>query len=193
MAKRKNVRSNQQYDQALALERTGDQAGAIKLYQKAVTTDPLNVRAWNRLMVLFRKAKSKEDEVKLIQTAITQVKEANELAYEIWLKDHQEKANSTRELAKALGLIEENGMPTAENDLLEKWHTRLYLLEYRLKNARNKPKKASKKPKSNKKATAKPKPAAANQIKKNSSAKQIQRPRKQLKKTDGRARGTEKV
>ena len=70
MAIRKNIKSKQQFDSALALERSGDTEGALKLYGKSVTTDPSNSHAWNRQMILYRRLRSKAEEFKLIKTAI---------------------------------------------------------------------------------------------------------------------------
>jgi tetratricopeptide (TPR) repeat protein len=145
MATKKNIRSKQQYDTALDLEKSSNTADAIKHYQKATTLDPTNLRAWNRLMILYRKTKSKQEEITLVKAAIEAYKKQTEADQQTWLKENQEKAESTRELAKVLGLLEPNGMPATENDMLEKWQARLYLLEYRAKNARKKIKKTASK------------------------------------------------
>ena len=138
MATRKTIKSEQHYHAARDLEKLGDQAGAVQLYQKAVKTDPLNVHAWNRQMVLYRKSKSREEEIKLIETAISEYKKEAETHRQNWLKENETKVESSRELAKVLGMLEANGMPVNDDTALEKWRTRLYLLEYRLKNSRKK-------------------------------------------------------
>jgi len=138
MAKRKNIKSKQLFDAALELEKSGNLAGAIKLYQKAVSTDPSNSQAWNRQMVLYRKSKTKADEVNLVRTAIAEYQKSIEAQQHNWLTANRTKADNTRELAQVLGLLEPNGLPRREDAILEKWQTRLYLLEYRLKNARKK-------------------------------------------------------
>lgn len=155
MSRRKQIRSKQHFDAALALERSGDPSGALKLYQKSVVIDPSNAHSWNRQMILYRKTKSKEDEVKLIKTAISEYERSAEGNYREWLEENQEKAESSRELAKVLGLIEPGGMPKNEDATIEKWQTRLYLLEYRISNARKK-KTPVKKTKSSPPATRKP-------------------------------------
>ena len=146
MAERKDIRSKAQYQAAYELERAGDEAGAIKGYQKASKTDPSNIPAWNRQMILFRKSKSKLQEISLIKTAIFQYKKSIAEAHEAWLSENQEKAENSLQLAKILGLVKSSGMPLSEHPILEKWETRLYLLDYRLKNARTKKTKAAKKP-----------------------------------------------
>lgn len=146
MSNRKAIRSKQQSRAALELEKSGDQNGVLKLYQRAAKADPLNTQAWNRQMILYRKSKSRQEEITLIRAAITEYKKQIEINHNDWLKENQTKADSSRELAQVLGLLEENGQPMSNDATLEKWETRLYLLEYRLKNARTKKPKASKKP-----------------------------------------------
>lgn len=160
MSKRKAIKSNQKYDAAISLEKSENIDGAIKLLQKATATDPTNIRAWNRLMILFRKSKTKKEEIKLISTALTEFKKSTDFAQQAWLIENQEKVNSTRELAKVLGIVEENGMPKVENSIIEKWQTRLYLLEYRVKNTRKITKKATGIPSQKTKALIKTKPIA---------------------------------
>lgn len=161
MSRRKNIKSKQQFDEALALERSGDSPGALTLYQKAVTTDSTNTHAWNRQMILYRKTKTKEQEVQLIKLAISEYQKAIENKQQEWLKSNQAKADSSRELATILGLLEPRGLPKSDDPTIENWQTRLYLLEYRIKNARKKKapvkKKVGKQTESVKNATAEPK------------------------------------
>ncbi|SDG68566.1 hypothetical protein SAMN05421827_109158 [Pedobacter terrae] len=138
MSRRKQIRSKEQFTAALQLERAGDAAAALKLYQKSAVTDPANSHAWNRQMVLLRKAKSKEQEVKLIKQAIAEYRKSYETKQQDWLTENQDKADSSRELARVLGLLEPTGLPKKDDTIIEKWQTRLYLLEYRIKNARKK-------------------------------------------------------
>jgi hypothetical protein len=145
MSRRKQIRSKEQFAAALELERAGDTTGALKLYQKSTATDPANSHAWNRQMVLHRQNKQKEEEVKLIKLAIAQYQNAVEEKQQDWLKENKDKADSTRELARVLGLLEPTGLPKSDGTIIEKWQTRLYLLEYRIKNARKK-KTSAKKP-----------------------------------------------
>jgi len=147
MSRTKQIRSKEQFAAALELEKAGDTTGALKLYQKSTATDPANSHAWNRQMILLRKAKSREEEAKLIKLAIAAFQKSHQTKQQDWLKENQAKADSTRELAQVLGLLEPTGLPKSDDTVIEKWQTRLYLLEYRIKNARKK-KISSKKPKS---------------------------------------------
>jgi len=136
MSRRKNIRSKQLFDEALTLEKSGDYQGALKLYAKATTTDPLNTHGWNRQMLLYRKTKTRHQEVELIQAAISEYGKSIQQDKQQWLAENRQKADSTRELAQVLGLLEPTGLPKSDDPTLEKWQTRLYLLEYRIKNAR---------------------------------------------------------
>jgi len=140
MPVKQSIKSKQQFDSALALEKSGDTQGALKLYGKSVTTDPSNSYAWNRQMILYRKSRSKEEEVKLIKTAIREYQSAAQFKQEEWLKENRQKADSTRALASLLGMLEPSGLPKKYDKILEQWQTRLYLLEYRIKNSRKKKK-----------------------------------------------------
>lgn len=153
MARRKSIISKQHYANGFATEQSGAIDDAIKHYQKATASDPTNTQAWNRLMILFRKSRTGLQEVKLIKSAIAQYQKARTANHELWLKNNHHKAASSRALAKVLGMLEDNGLPKADEPILEKWETRLYLLEYRIKNARKKKTTAKKKIKLNKRTT----------------------------------------
>lgn len=142
MSGKQNIKSKEQFDAALALEKSGDTPGALKLYEKSVTTDPSNSHAWNRQMILHRKSRSKKEEVELIKRAIGDYLNAAQFKQQEWMKEHKQKADSTRELASLLGMLEPSGLPKKYDKILEQWQTRLYLLEYRIKNSRKKKKSA---------------------------------------------------
>jgi tetratricopeptide (TPR) repeat protein len=138
MAKRKSINSKQQYQLGFDLERSGDISGALKCYKKAVSIDPLNSLSWDRQMILYRKTKSRSDEIKLINTAISKYQKEQKDQQQHWLNTNQTKAKDTHELASILGLIESSGLPRSEFAVIKKWQTRLHLLTHRFKNERKK-------------------------------------------------------
>lgn len=138
MASRKNIRSDRHFQDALSLEKSGDLPTALKRYQQAVGADPGNAKAWSRQMILYRKSRTPLQEAKLIKTAISAYQNSIKSDHEGWLKQHREKADSSRELAGVLGLLDADGTPVKEDPAIGQWQTRLYLLEYRIKNARKK-------------------------------------------------------
>ncbi|WP_316795357.1 hypothetical protein [Pedobacter agri] len=188
MSRTKQIRSKKHFDDAIGLERAGDIPNAIKLYQRAVTTDPTNTHAWNRQMILFRKTKTKHQEMQLIKTALSEFQKATEAKQQDWLKTNQTKADSSRELAQILGLLEPTGLPKSDGQTIEKWQTRLYLMEYRIKNARKEKEPAKKK------IQKLPQPAKATPAKPKSRETKIPIPktkktrdRRPIKKVQGRA------
>jgi len=145
MSRTKQIRSKKHFDDAIGLERAGDIPKAIKLYQKAVTADPTNTHAWNRQMILYRRTRTKVQETQLIKTAISEFQTATQNRQHDWLKTNRTKADCSRELAQLLGLLEPTGLPKRDDPTIEKWQTRLYLLEYRIKNAKKKKEPSKKK------------------------------------------------
>ena len=134
MSKRTSIRSKKLFDQGTILEKSGDIKAALKLYAKSSSSDPLNVQAWNRQMLLYRKIRTKHEEAKLIKNAIASYQSSATAEKKQWLVQNRDKAESSRELAQVLGLLEPTGLPKADHPTIEKWQTRLYLLEYRIKN-----------------------------------------------------------
>ncbi|MGO4875131.1 hypothetical protein ACEN2P_00890 [Pedobacter psychrotolerans] len=138
VVKTKSIKSKKQFETALALEKSGDHSAALKRYEQAVSTDPANTAAWNRQMILFRRLKTKLQEAQLIKKAIIAYQKATDAHMQEWINANKDKADHTRELATMLGQLEPSGMPKRDHHILERWQTRLYLLEYRLKNAKKK-------------------------------------------------------
>ncbi|RYF26215.1 MAG: hypothetical protein EOO42_02125 [Flavobacteriales bacterium] len=138
MASKKKVAAQRWLKEATELESQGDFENALKRFQKATTSDPSNIKAWQRQFVLYRKTKSRKDEIKLVAKAIEAVKKARADAHEAWEKANLAKVESSRALATSLGLLDVNGFPKMDDRQLENWETRLYLLKHREAVARKK-------------------------------------------------------
>lgn len=143
MSKSRTTNIRAQYNAAAAFERDKNYTEAIKLYENVVKWEPLHLDAQHRLMVLYRKIKEPNKEIKIIKRAITAYRKGIESDQRDWLKRNKEKADLTRELASSLGLLATNGLPLYQNETLLKWENRLLLLEERI--ARSKLKKPMKK------------------------------------------------
>jgi tetratricopeptide (TPR) repeat protein len=130
---KKSVLAKANIRSAMLLEKQQDYAGAIKLLNKATLQDPANSQSWNRLMVVYRKSRTPAEEIKLIKTAISTYKKALDTGHKNYITANKKKANSTKELAQMLGLIETNGLPKRDNAFIQRWQTRLHLLEHRMK------------------------------------------------------------
>lgn len=138
MQNKKSIRSKNDYDAARELEKSGLFDDAIKRYRKAANNDPTNVAAWNRMMLLYRKAKTKAAEANLIKSAIAAYQKSVESEQLDWLNANSSKVKDSRELAKTLGLLQPDGLPIATDPVLERWQTRLHLIIYRIGTARKK-------------------------------------------------------
>ncbi|MDQ8051945.1 MAG: hypothetical protein REI78_02915 [Pedobacter sp.] len=166
MPDRKKRKASEHLHSALVLEREKDYSGAIALYLKAVKADPSNPQGWNRLMIAYRRTKTQLQEAALIKEAIENYQTAIKSAQNDWIADNKEKIEGSRELAKVMGLLDNEGLPKNTDQTVEKWQTRLYLLEYRIRAKKKKAdsKKAKIKRPVNKpstpKARPKPRPAA---------------------------------
>lgn len=145
MASSKKANAQHWLKQAILVEDGGELPEAIRLYAKAASADPSNIRAWQRQLVLYRKIKSRKEEIKLVNRAITSVKKARADQHEQWTKANKEKVESSRALAASLGLLEADGTPIVRDAQLERWESRLYLLQHRESVSRKKPKTKKKK------------------------------------------------
>ncbi|MGN8055418.1 hypothetical protein ACTJKN_04035 [Pedobacter sp. 22163] len=143
MSKSRTTNIRAQYDVAAAFKRDKNYVDTIKLYENVVKSEPLHLDAQHRLMVLYRKIKEPNKEIKIIKRAITAYRKRIKSDQHGWLKRNKEKADLTRELASSLGLLDTNGLALYQNETLFKWENRLLLLEQRL--ARSKLKKPTKK------------------------------------------------
>ena len=137
----KNLSVKQQYDHAKDLEKEGKVTEAIDAYQKLTKVDPSYTDAWSRLMILLRKLKSGTQEISTIKLAISSYKKTIEAKQKKWVQKNKKKAELSRALAQSLGLLQDNGLPTYQDEIITKWQTRLHLLEHKLANT--KPKKKS--------------------------------------------------
>ncbi|RYZ25516.1 MAG: hypothetical protein EOP49_44525 [Sphingobacteriales bacterium] len=140
MASSKKTNAQRWLRQATLLEGKGELTEAIRIFAKAASADPSNIRAWQRQLVLYRKTKSRKEEIKLVISAIASVKKARADQHEQWTMANKEKVESSRALAASLGLLGDDGMPIVRDAQLERWESRLYLLQHRESVARKKPK-----------------------------------------------------
>ena len=110
-------------------EQTDDNAEAIRAYEKCIQLQPKNEQSYNRLMILFRKTKQPQKELKIIHQAIA--------AFEAISKPKKLSRSITtisNALSKATGLIDKKGKPLNEVQPILKWRNREMLLKKRLNN-----------------------------------------------------------
>ena len=119
-------------EEAIRLEGEGDFKEAEKHYYIVLDKDSLNVTAYNRLMIIFRKQKEYRKELSIINKAIK--------SYEAEVKSsiQERKLNNkitslSRSLAKSLGLLTKSGIPAYINADVERWFKRKAIVVKKLK------------------------------------------------------------
>ncbi|WP_148909365.1 tetratricopeptide repeat protein [Sphingobacterium allocomposti] len=100
-------------------EKDGKFEEAIQCYRSALKQDPLNIQAYSRLMVIFRKQKDYRSELKIINRAIENYQYVQ--THHPGNRDPSSLKSATKELAQKLGLLDEKGAPVFQADHLSKW------------------------------------------------------------------------
>lgn len=119
-------------EEAIRLEGEGDFKEAEKHYNIVLDKDSLNVTAYNRLMIIFRKLKEYRKELSIIDKAIKSYEaEAKSSIQE--RKLNSKIASLSRSLAKSLGLLTKSGMPVYINEDVERWAKRREIVKKKLK------------------------------------------------------------
>jgi tetratricopeptide (TPR) repeat protein len=119
--------------EAKEAESQGDNDRAVTLYQQAVKNDPLEEQAWQRLMVLHRKQKDYNGELKIINLALKAYETHSREVQQQWLQKNKKAAPLIKSLAKSLGLMNSNGVMIDHNPILDKWIHRKEWVKARLK------------------------------------------------------------
>lgn len=115
---------------AEAHEHEGELAEAADAYEKLVKAYPLNEKAYNRLMMLYRQLKEYKKELKIVNTAINAFEES-------YAKKHRSPGKKITQLSKALqkaaGLTDKKGKDVYEPEPLARWKKRKIIVMKRLK------------------------------------------------------------
>jgi tetratricopeptide (TPR) repeat protein len=119
-------------EEAIWLEGEGDSKEAEKHYNIVLDRDSLNVTAYNRLMIIFRKQKEYQKELAIINRAIKSY-EAEAKSSIQDRKLNSKIANLSRLLAKSLGLLTKSGMPVYINEDVDRWIKRRKIVKKKLK------------------------------------------------------------
>lgn len=120
-------------EQARQLESEDDLAGAIKLYNEALSNDPLTIAAYNRLMIIYRKQKEYKKELDTINKGIRSLEDNAREARTSWIKANRKAARLSQSLAKSLGQIDAKGKPTGEDPVITGWKRRKAVTLKRIK------------------------------------------------------------
>jgi tetratricopeptide (TPR) repeat protein len=118
-------------DEAREAEST-DVDTAVKLYQRAIKQEPHDERAYDRLMIVYRKEKRYEEELDLINKGIK--------AYEEFFAERSKKivgknakaVQISNALAKSLGLKDKKGKDHILKEPIASWVKRKEIVEKKL-------------------------------------------------------------
>ena len=119
-------------EEAIRLEGEGDLKEAEKHYNIVLDRDSLNVIAYNRLMITFRKQKEYQKELSIINKAIKSY-EAEAKSSIQDRKLNSKIASLSRSLAKSLGILTKSGMPVYINEDVDRWIKRREIVKKKLK------------------------------------------------------------
>jgi hypothetical protein len=117
------------FEKGLAQEKDGAFDQAEKLYLETIRKHPLEVGAYNRLMIIYRKQKAIEKEQKIILQAIKAYEEDIKTTQTTWVKSNRKAARLSKQLVQSLGLSDKRGMPINEPPQIKTWRRRLVNLK----------------------------------------------------------------
>ena len=120
---------HQLYEKLDALQEKTDPATAVKTYEAMLKKDDLNIHAYNRLMILYRKQNEYKKEAALIKKAIA--------AYVAFYKKHQPSHSKkivslSKALAKSTGLTGKSGKSLYDPEPIAGWKKRLENLKKKM-------------------------------------------------------------
>lgn len=123
----------ERFAEARLFEKESATPKAVEAYYAILKKNPLHVDATKRLLILLRKAKSIEDEVKLLTNSIVKNEGYIEIQQKKYIKNLKKIAEDSKPLAQMLGLLNAKELPYYEHRLLSSWKTRLGNLRKKLK------------------------------------------------------------
>jgi len=124
--------SDDRIDAAMAMQKSGDLLKAEKAFQKIITADPYVYKAYDRLMVIYRRQKAYRKELTTVNKAIKAFVTGLVEKQKQWVRENKSAARLSRKLATSLGIIDKKGMPLTDDPLLVKWKKRKAVILKRL-------------------------------------------------------------
>ncbi|MGN6193620.1 MAG: hypothetical protein ACTHOB_01700 [Ginsengibacter sp.] len=131
---------NELSDKAAEAEKS-DPSSAIKLYQQILKTDPLQIHAYDRLMIVYRQEKNYEKELSIINSGIK--------AFEKFYKEQSGKPSKkiseiSKKLNKAFHLVDKKGNSLYSPEPIDRWQKRKETVEKKMEKVQKKHSKSSK-------------------------------------------------
>lgn len=102
---------------------------AIKDYEEVIAKNPLTEKAYDRLMILYRRAKDYKSELKLINKGI----KAFEDFYKSKKSGSRKIAEISRKLNKSFGFTDKKGNPVYNPEPIARWKKRKITVEKKIK------------------------------------------------------------
>ena len=115
--------------EALRAEEKEDVALAIKDYEEAIQKDPLAEKAYDRLMILYRKDKNYKKELQLINSGI----KAFETFYRSRKTGSKKIAEISKKLNRSFGFTDKKGNAVYDPEPISRWKKRKITVEKRIK------------------------------------------------------------
>ena len=102
---------------------------AIKDYEEAIKKDPLAEKAYDRLMILYRKEKNYKKELQLINSGI----KAFESFYKSRKSNSKKIAEISKKLNRSFGFTDKKGISVYDPEPIARWKKRKVTVEKRIK------------------------------------------------------------
>lgn len=102
-------------------------------YKKMIRAYPLKEEAYDRLMIIYRRAKNYEGEIGVIKKAVKAFEDKFGKASQQQPKG-KKLVSLSKSLLKSVGLADKKGKPLYEHQPIARWNKRKQLVEARLKN-----------------------------------------------------------
>ena len=117
-------------NKAMALEKESDLPGASKAYEAVIRYNIRNEFAYQRLMILYRKQKDTQKELRVLTKGIKAFSEF----YQSQRKTvaGPKVARISKAISRAIGLLDEKGRPLYAPEPISRWMKRKDLLEKRI-------------------------------------------------------------
>jgi hypothetical protein len=106
-----------------------DNSVAIKEYEDAIAKDPLAEKAYNRLMILYRKKKDYKNEMRIINAGIKAFSDF----YRSRKSGSKKVADISKKLNRAFGFTDKKGNAVYEPEPLPSWKKRKETVQKKLK------------------------------------------------------------
>jgi hypothetical protein len=125
---------NELTSQAMEAEKT-DPSSAIEIYNGILKTDPLQIRAYDRLMIIYRQGKNYKKELSVINSGIK--------TFEKFYKEQSAKRSKkiseiSEKLNKAFHLVDKKGNALYNPEPIDRWQRRRETVEKKMEKAQPK-------------------------------------------------------